>query len=259
MNKIIGVWIIISAWVSIVLMLFFKPKVLQSKYFARYMLSFFCVTTILLFLSEYISLRVVQYVAAFTVVVLSVILLIDCMRAIIVALQKVISFHYRSMKPVPPYLNELTKGIEILLQRHLGGLIIIERKDTLEKYLGGGISFDAQVKAEIIAALFEKTSPVHDGGLIIKEGRIKTVKAILPIQTKTTLPLGMGTRHRAAVGLTETTDAIALVISEERKRRALVVHGELIDLHSQKECLDYIQKALKGKKRRGGRCLNTHL
>ncbi|MBU2541683.1 MAG: DNA integrity scanning protein DisA nucleotide-binding domain protein [Candidatus Omnitrophica bacterium] len=148
---------------------------------------------------------------------------------------------------LPDYLLEICKAMEFLASRKVGVLIILRRKDKLDEYMDSGILFDAQIKSEIVIALFSSASPVHDGAVVIFNGRIRRVKAILSIRTDTEVPMGIGTRHRSAIGITEKTDAIALVVSEERGEISIVSQGCLIKVDSLKELYRLIKKALKGK------------
>lgn len=146
------------------------------------------------------------------------------------------------------YLVEICDAVGFLTNRKTGGLIVIERGDSLRELIGGGIPFDAQVKSEIIASLFEKGSSVHDGAMIIKDARIYLVKAILPVHMDDVSSIKFGTRHRAALGITQNTDAIAIAISEERAEVSVANKGFLSKVVSKQELLDYLMRTLKRKK-----------
>lgn len=96
-----------------------------------------------------------------------------------------------------------------------GALIIIERKINLQEYIDLGEQFYADVNAQLVEAIFFKNSPLHDGALIISNEKIKAARCILPVSKKTTLPKQFGLRHRAAIGFSELTDALVIVVSEE--------------------------------------------
>jgi DNA integrity scanning protein DisA with diadenylate cyclase activity len=111
----------------------------------------------------------------------------------------------------------------------------------------GGMPFDAEVKAEILVPLFLTSSPVHDGALVVHKGRMQTVKGILPLASLSDLAPNFGTRHRAAIGITEKTDAIALVVSEERGQISVACRGCLVQIADRSEFLKTLQWILKGR------------
>jgi DNA integrity scanning protein DisA with diadenylate cyclase activity len=153
-----------------------------------------------------------------------------------------------AVRILPEYAVEICRAMDILSARRLGGLIIIERKDRLDSLVGGGFAFDSEIKAEVVAALFEKTSSVHDGAIIVRYGRIARVKAVLPVSSNRGIPSHMGTRHRSAIGITENSDAIALVVSEERQEQSIAFRGCLLKAGSSKDLMKLLFKALKGRK-----------
>lgn len=133
----------------------------------------------------------------------------------------------QKLSKMPSYLSEILKALNHMAGKKIGALIIIEKKEPLDPHLTGGIPFQADVKSEILISLFMPPSMVHDGAVIIKNGKIHKVKAVLPLATQFAVPMGVGTRHRSAIGLTERTDAIALVVSEERGEISLASGGVL--------------------------------
>jgi len=153
----------------------------------------------------------------------------------------------RLIKSLPEYLLEVCHSMGDLARTRTGALIVIERKDSLVGQISGGLAFDAEIKQEILVALFSKLSPVHDGAVVISDGRIRKVKGILPLKTDSVLPMGTGTRHRSAIGITEKSDAIALVVSEERGELSVAYRGNLIRAKSGKDFLKLVQAAYKGK------------
>ncbi len=147
-----------------------------------------------------------------------------------------------------PYLVEIARAYFVMARQHTGALIVIGTRDSLHPHIDGGMEWDAEVRAELLMALFAKTSPVHDGALIIKDGRIKRVKTILKFASGVKVPFGVGTRHRSAIGITYKTDAVALVVSEERGEISVAYRGDLIKVTTEKEFLTLAMRALKGKK-----------
>jgi len=109
-----------------------------------------------------------------------------------------------------------------LANRRIGALIVIQNEDDLRGSVRGGLPLDGNLLPEVLESIFSKESPVHDGAVIIRGNRIGQVGTFLPLSTEETLPLHFGTRHRAAIGLSESCDAVILVVSEERGDISLV-------------------------------------
>ncbi len=110
----------------------------------------------------------------------------------------------------------IAEGCENLAKNKLGALIAIEKNDFLIGYIQSGEAIDARVCSDLIEAIFTPNNPLHDGGLIISQGRIAAAGCIFPLAVNQELSRVFGTRHRAALGLSEETDAILIVVSEER-------------------------------------------
>lgn len=112
--------------------------------------------------------------------------------------------------------RQIVDGCENLVKKKLGALIVIEKNDILAAYIQSGEVIDSRVCANLIEAIFTPNNPLHDGGLIISHGRIAAAGCIFPLAINEELSRVFGTRHRAALGLSEETDAIIIVVSEER-------------------------------------------
>lgn len=125
-------------------------------------------------------------------------------------------------------LEEIIRAAFELARRKIGGLVLLEREASLEAYADGAHPLDAQITTELLQSIFHPSSPLHDGAIIIAHGRIASAGVFLPISLSKELSRAFGTRHRAAIGITEETDAIAVVISEERGTVAVVESGQLI-------------------------------
>lgn len=125
-------------------------------------------------------------------------------------------------------LEEVIKACFALAHRRIGALILLERSGSLDAYIEGGHSLDAQVSTELLQSLFHPSSPLHDGAVVIADARVVAAGVFLPISLSKQLGRALGTRHRAAVGITEESDGICLVVSEERGTVALVSRGEIV-------------------------------
>jgi uncharacterized protein (TIGR00159 family) len=125
-------------------------------------------------------------------------------------------------------LEEVVQAAQLLAERGVGGLMVLERETGLDDQIEAGQTIDAAVSKEMLIALFATSSPLHDGAVVIQRGRLAHAGCILPLTLKADLPEGVGTRHRAAVGITEETDAVVIVVSEETHKISVVMNGEMV-------------------------------
>ena len=124
-------------------------------------------------------------------------------------------------------MEEVVKTAFALAHRKIGALMVIERQASLEPYVEGAHPVDAVVATELLQSMFHPSSPLHDGAVVIADGRIVAAGVFLPISLSKDLGRSWGTRHRAAIGLSEETDGLCVVVSEERGTVALVSRGEV--------------------------------
>jgi len=124
-------------------------------------------------------------------------------------------------------VEELIKALTYLASRRVGALVVLQNEVGLNQYIEVGVPLDAQVSKELVSSIFMPGSPIHDGALIIQQGRITAAGCFLPLTTNPTVSKTLGTRHRAAIGLTEETDALAIVVSEEDGMVSLVREGKI--------------------------------
>jgi diadenylate cyclase len=125
-------------------------------------------------------------------------------------------------------VEEIVRAAGTLSQRRHGALIVLERETNLSDMIEAGVHVDATLSKELLLSIFQPSSPMHDGAVIIQEGRVSSAGCILPLTVRTDLPEGLGTRHRAAVGITEETDALVIVVSEETSSISVVLGGEML-------------------------------
>ena len=131
-------------------------------------------------------------------------------------------------------VDEVIQACEYLSRAKIGALIAIEREVGLNNYIESGVLLDAKVSAEILITLFFPNAPTHDGGVIIQGERVASCGSLFPLSQGPHLSRSLGTRHRAAVGLTEETDAVTVVVSEETGIISVSVYGKLTrDLDSE--------------------------
>jgi len=124
-------------------------------------------------------------------------------------------------------LDEIIRSVFYLSKRRIGALIVIERETGLQDYVESGFDLDARLTKELLISIFMPVSPLHDGGVIVQKGRIQSAGCILPLTQNPYINKKYGTRHRAAIGISEETDAVVLVVSEETQEVSVVRHGAL--------------------------------
>jgi len=124
-------------------------------------------------------------------------------------------------------VREVVSVAESLAARRIGALIVIERATGLRQYAELGVPLDALVSADLLGSIFLPYSPLHDGAVFIHRDRIVAAGCFLPLSRNVQLGRAMGTRHRAALGISEETDAVAIVVSEETGRISLAVEGQM--------------------------------
>jgi len=128
------------------------------------------------------------------------------------------------------YLVELQRAVNLLAQRTIGALIVIERELELKNLIETGVRLDAEIKSDLLLSIFNPRSPLHDGAVILTQGRIASAGAILPLSSRPDINKGYGTRHRAALGLSEESDAVVIVVSEEQGSVSIAFDGRLTKL-----------------------------
>src|SRR5207237_8993513 len=123
-------------------------------------------------------------------------------------------------------VEELIKALNYLASRRVGALVVLQNEVGLNQYIEVGVPVDAQVSKELVASIFIPGSPIHDGALIIQHGRITAAGCFLPLTTNPTVSKTLGTRHRAAIRLTEEPDAVRIAVSEADGMSTLVRGGQ---------------------------------
>lgn len=141
-------------------------------------------------------------------------------------------------------VDEIARAANRLARERIGGLIVLERETGLKNFIETGSKIDSQVKAELIYSIFVPTSPIHDGAVIITGGRIAAAGCFLPLSKDPNIDKRYGTRHRAALGITEDSDAIVVLVSEEAGEAHLVKNGKIITNLSESEMVQSLSALL---------------
>ncbi len=125
-------------------------------------------------------------------------------------------------------LDEISRAASSLAAKRIGALIVIERQIILSRYVDIGVQIDSRVSKELLMSIFHPSSPIHDGAVILQRGRIAAAGCFLPLTRDEGIDPNLGTRHRAAIGISEETDALVIVVSEEGASVALVESGKIM-------------------------------
>ncbi len=137
-------------------------------------------------------------------------------------------FRFLNPNPAKGTLDEIVFSALTLASRRIGAILVFEREIGLRSYIEGGIRLDAIVTYDLLLSVFNPKSPLHDGAVIIQGDRVAAAACFLPMSVNPQLSRELGTRHRAAIGITEDTDAIAVVVSEESGLVSLMEDGTLV-------------------------------
>lgn len=125
-------------------------------------------------------------------------------------------------------LESVINAVEILSARHRGGLVVIGRQVGLKNFIDTGTRLDAEISSALILTVFSHDTPLHDGAVVIEGGKVAAAGCFLPLSEQPDIRRSFGTRHRAALGLAEETDAVVLVVSEETGALSLAFEGNLL-------------------------------
>jgi diadenylate cyclase len=133
----------------------------------------------------------------------------------------------RSSSSVADVYDDIVLAANLFSQNQTGALIVIEREIGLRTYIESGVSLDARLSYDLLATIFRPSAPLHDGAVIVQRDRIAAAACFLPLSMNPVLSTQLGTRHRAAIGITEETDAVAVIISEETGVISMAVAGSI--------------------------------
>jgi diadenylate cyclase len=141
-----------------------------------------------------------------------------------------------------PDSSEIMLAVEQFMQQRTGALIVLERDIGLRTFIESGVRLDARVSRDLLLSIFYPGLPLHDGAVIVQKDRVAAAACFLPLTTNSGLSRKLGTRHRAAIGITEETDCLALVVSEETGRLSIAAFGEIAPGLSIPEVIERIDR-----------------
>ena len=225
----IGWWDILD--VAIVAVFFYQLLLLIRGTRAVQMAVGGGLVTALFFLSRWLELEAVNWLirnaAAYVVFAVIVLFQADIRRALAHFGRAPFLRYFSRVSGAEEAVEELVVAVGNLSSHKIGALIVIERQIGLRNYIEGGIPLDATITYDLLASIFQITSPLHDGAVIVQGNRIAAAACFLPLSVNPKVSRTLGTRHRAALGLTEENDAVAVVVSEETGVISLAINGRL--------------------------------
>jgi len=186
---------------------------------------------LLYFLSQWLQLETVNWVirnlAAYVVFAIIVLFQADIRRALAHFGRAPFFRYFERAEHADETIEELVTAATNLAARRTGAIIVLERQIGLRNYIEGGIPLDAVLTYDLLLSIFQTSSPLHDGAVIVQEDRVAAAACFLPLTVNPKLAKELGSRHRAAIGLTEENDSIAIVVSEETGLISIVSDGQI--------------------------------
>ncbi len=141
--------------------------------------------------------------------------------------RKLLPWNWQTPRMTPPNIAPIVKACAAMSKSKTGAIIVMARSSDLKFYESTGDLMDAEVSKRLLESIFFKNSPMHDGAVIIENNKIKAARCVLPVTENTDLPAHYGMRHRAALGITEQSDAISIIVSEETGTISMAIDGEI--------------------------------
>ncbi|MBC7690146.1 MAG: TIGR00159 family protein [Methylotenera sp.] len=193
-------------------------------------IAFFLSSTFELFTTHWVLSHFFDYL-----VLIVIVLFQDDLRRALTHVGKNPFFSGASAEEEREMVDEIARAATRLARERIGALIVIERETGLKNFIDTGSKLDSKVKAELLYSIFVQNSPIHDGAVIVTGGRLAAAGCFLPLSKDPNIDKRYGTRHRAALGLTEDSDAIVVLVSEEAGEAHLVKNGKITTNLSEQE------------------------
>jgi len=236
--------------IIIVAFVFYKLILLIRGTRAVHLIKGIMILVIATFITEWLDLNMINWVLTQAQTMLIVALPIVFQPELRRALERLGrgNFLFRPMvllreEDLNRLINEFIKGFQVLTKSKTGALVIIEREIGLKEYIEEGVKVDAVVSAELLINLFIPKSPLHDGAVIIRGDRILSASSFLPLSSSSQIN-NLGSKHRAGLGVTERSDALALIVSEEKGFISVAKEGKLIRYLDEESLKELLEKEL---------------
>lgn len=244
-------WVTVINMIDILIVSFFIYQIMRISRGTRsteLLKGIFVIITIK-FLSSFFKLHTTEYIVDFVIQWSAIALIVIFQPELRRGLQHIGRGSLFSIRkrtdPVEDTVGEIAEAVKYMSRRHIGALISIEKESPLTGYIKTGIPIDAKISSEIIINTFIPNTPLHDGAMIIDDFRIASAASYLPLSESPAIPKKYGTRHRAAIGLSEETDAITIVVSEETGAVSIAHRSNLIPEMTVEEMAAYLIEELK--------------
>lgn len=196
-------------------------------------------------LGQFISVGVIALIVVFQPEIRQVLLMVGNSKIIKNQRKRFLFWQFKINNPVNLNIDKIVKACQKMAETKTGALIVIAQQNELVQYIATGQSVEAKISEVILETIFFKNSPLHDGAVIVMGDQIKAARCILPVSNKATIPPFYGLRHRAAVGITEKSDAIAIIVSEERGDIAYCYEGRLYENVSPSDLSTFLESLFK--------------
>ena len=177
-------------------------------------------------------------------VILLIILFQSEIRQVLEKVDPLQAFGLRKKTGPGRWVQGFSEGVFALAERRTGALLIIERNDRVGQWVTEGQELEGEPNREVLMAIFQKESPLHDGAAVVRGGRVIRIACYLPLSTNENLPKEWGTRHRAAMGISEKSDALVIVVSEERGEVTFLFQKKATPVVSPDQLSLYVQETL---------------
>ncbi len=188
------------------------------------------VLALAVYLARVLQLRTVNWLVGsllpYAMFALIVIFAVEIRQAL-ARLGRLLTFSRLSQTPSGEVYDDIVLAANLFSQNQTGALIVIEREIGLRTYIESGVPLDARLSYDLLATIFRPSAPLHDGAVIIQKDRIAAAACFLPLSMNPALSSQLGTRHRAGIGITEETDSIAVIVSEETGAISIAVGGNI--------------------------------
>jgi uncharacterized protein (TIGR00159 family) len=196
-------------------------------------------------LGQFISVGFIALIVVFQPEIRQFLLLVGNTKIIKNQRKRFLFWRFKLDNPVNLGIDKIVKACQKMAETKTGALIVIAQQNELAQYKATGQAIEAKISEVILETIFFKNSPLHDGAVIISGDQIMAARCILPVSNKATIPPFYGLRHRAAVGITEKSDAIAIIVSEERGEIAYAYEGTLYNDISPSDLSNFLENLFK--------------
>lgn len=196
-------------------------------------------------LGQFISVGVIALIVVFQPEIRQFLLMVGNARVIRNQSKRFLFWRFKINNPVNLNIDNIVKACQKMAATKTGALIVITRQNELLQYISTGQLIEAKINEILLETIFFKNSPLHDGAVIISGNYIRAARCILPVSNRSTIPQNCGLRHRSAIGLTERSDAIAIIVSEERGHISYSIEGELRENVTPSDLSNFLETTFK--------------